>query len=83
MTTDPNSDEQRMILRQHLQTHRRVLISMFNPGHATANGKDEFPRSMTMRMLTGRSTLLMMFLAEALPLLLARYVVKSSFRAKS
>jgi hypothetical protein len=33
---------------------------------------------MTMRMLTGKSTVFMLMLAEALPLLLARYIAKSS-----
>jgi hypothetical protein len=80
MSREPDSDEQRRVLRQHLQTHRRVLISMLNP--ASATGGDSFPRSMTMRMLTGKSTLLMLFLAEVLPLLLARYIARSSFRAK-
>ena len=79
MSRYQDSDEQRRVLRQHLQTHRRVLISMLNP--ASASGGDSFPRSMTMRVLTGKSPLLMMFLAEALPLLLARYIAKSSLRA--
>jgi hypothetical protein len=36
---------------------------------------------MTMRMLTGKSTMVMLILAEVLPLLLARYISKSSLRA--
>jgi len=79
MTITQDPDEQRKILRQHLQTQRRVLISMLNP--APAAGSDAFPRSMTMRMLSGKSTLLMLFLAEAMPLLLARYLARSSLRS--
>lgn len=66
-------------LRQQLQSHRRELISMANP--AAAASADSFPRSMTMRMLTGKSTMLMLVLAEVVPLLLARYIAKSSLRA--
>jgi len=77
MTMPKNSDEQRAILRQQLQSHRQLLAHRFNPG-AAAGGKDTFPRSMTMRMLTGKSTVFMLMLAEALPLLLARYIAKSS-----
>ncbi len=74
-----NTDEQRKALRQQLQTHRRILISMVNPAPEAC--KDRFPRSMTMRMLTGKSTMVMLILAEVLPLLLARYISKSSLRA--
>jgi hypothetical protein len=79
MTATMNTDEQRQALRQQLQTHRRILISMVNPAPEVRN--DSFPRSMTMRMLTGKSTMVMLILAEVLPLLLARYISKSSLRA--
>lgn len=79
MNTGMDSDAQRRELRQQLQTHRRVLINMVNP--APAAGTDGFPRSMTMRMLTGKSTVVMLILAKAVPMLLERYINKSSARA--
>lgn len=68
-------------LRQQLQTQRRILIGKLNPAPASATGT--FPRSMMMRMFTGKSTLLMLVLAEALPVLLTRYLSSSSLQAHS
>lgn len=85
MTADATFDttlslsEQRFALRGHLQTQRRILISRFNPSPvATATS---FPRSMTMRMLSGKSTMVMLVLAEMLPLLLVRYITRSSLKS--
>jgi hypothetical protein len=75
---DTDTDEERKQIRQQLQSQRRVLISMLNPAPAVTIGS--FPQSITMRMLSGKSTLVMLFMAEVLPLLLARYIAKSSFR---
>jgi len=75
---DTKTDEERRNIRQQLQTQRMVLISMLNPAPTKKDGS--FPQSMTMRMLSGKSTLMMLFMAEALPLLMARYIAKSSFR---
>lgn len=75
----PAQAAQYKALRQQLQSHRRALISMANP--ASTASAESFPRSMTMRMLTGKSTMLMLVLAEVVPLLLARYIAKSSLRA--
>jgi len=80
-------DEQRQALRGHLQTQRRILISRFNPSPALSGSSPSspssasFPRSMTMRMLSGKSTMVMMVLAEMLPMLLVRYITRSSHKS--
>lgn len=71
--------EQRLALRGHLQTQRRILISRFNPPPVAAAAS--FPRSMTMRMLSGKSTMVMLVLAEVLPLLLVRFITRSSHKS--
>jgi hypothetical protein len=73
-------DEQRQALRGHLQTQRRILISRFNPPPAVT-ASTPFPRSMTMRMLSGKSTMFMLMLAELLPVLLLRFITKSSHKS--
>lgn len=79
MSTMIDTDARRKELRLQLQIHRRVLINMVNP--APPAGTDGFPRSMTMRMLTGKSTVVMLILAKAVPMLVERYITKSSSRA--
>ncbi|RAU19518.1 hypothetical protein DN062_00025 [Nitrincola tibetensis] len=76
MTSVPNSNNQRKVLRQQLQVQREKLRRMFNPEPPSDN--DAFPRSMALRMLTGKSTLMMIFLAKALPLLLRFYMARFS-----
>lgn len=79
-------DEQRQVLRGHLQTQRRILISRFNPPpavSASSPSSTSFPRSMTMRMLSGKSTMVMMVLAEMLPMLLVRYISRSSHKSSN
>ena len=73
-----DTGEQRRLLREQLHAQRVVLISMLNL--VPVVGDDSFPRSMIMRMLSGKSTLLLMILAKVVPLLLARYIGRSAFR---
>lgn len=68
MKAPSNLDEKRHELRQQMQHQRNELKSIFNL--APSNDGDHFPRSMTLRLLTGKSTLLMIILMKALPLLL-------------
>jgi len=79
MTASEDSNEQRRVLRQQLKAQRHTLKKMFNLDPSSDN--DVFPRSMALRMLTGKSTLMMIFLAKALPLLLRFYMARFSHKA--
>lgn len=81
MTDSADLDAKYRALRQQLQVQRQLLLSRLNPARSPA-ADTAFPRSMTMRMLTGKSTMLMLILAEVLPLLVARYTARSSSRAR-
>ena len=68
MTAPSNLDEQRSELRQKMQHQRVELKSIFNL--TPPSDGDAFPRSMTLRLLTGQSTWLVIILMKLLPLLL-------------
>ncbi|TVQ69536.1 MAG: hypothetical protein EA373_08510 [Oceanospirillales bacterium] len=68
MTSPTPLDEQRLELRHKMQLQRNELKTIFNL--TPSDNGDNFPRSMTFRLLTGKSTLLMVILMKALPLLL-------------
>lgn len=68
MTAPSNLDAKRHELRQKMQRQRDELKSIFNL--TPPNDGDAYPRSMTLRLLTGQSTWLMIIIMKLLPLLL-------------
>ncbi len=69
-------DAQREVLRLRLQTHRVLLGSQIGN---TVNDND-YPRSVTMRLLSGRSSVAGWAVMELLPLLALHFLGKSGYR---
>jgi hypothetical protein len=80
MTSTTLTDEQRRLIRQQIHTQRSELVDMLDLVLPAEH--DVYPRSLIMRMLTGKSTLLMIFLVDVLPLLLRCYMDRHSHREK-
>ncbi len=66
--------EQRQVLRLRLQNQRVILAEQLT---LAADSQNEFPRSLTMRLLTQRSSLGFLVATEIFPQLL-RYILASA-----
>ena len=69
--------EQRTVLRLRLQAQRHIFC------HQLASvdlSHDEFPRSMTMRLLTNRTSLSLLIVTEIFPKLLSFVLDRSGFK---
>ena len=70
--------EQRRVLRIRLQNQRVILDEQMSIAEESQNS---FPRSMTMRLLTNRSSLSLLIVTEIFPQLLRYVLTKSGFRS--
>ncbi len=65
---------QRQSLRLRLQANR-LMLAQSNSGQLTVDN-DEFPRSLTMRLLSRTPGIVPLLVVEVAPFLLGRYLVK-------
>jgi hypothetical protein len=72
-------DTQREVLRLRLQVQRQLLGSQ---GLAAPNDND-YPRSVTMSLLSGRSSVTTWAVMELLPLLVMHFVGQAGQRLRS
>lgn len=71
---------QRQALCLRLQAQRRAMQLQIQAAAPMAD--DDYPRSFTMRLLTQQPSLAVLVVTEILPLLLNRFVGKSSCRKR-
>lgn len=71
---------QRQALCLRLQAQRRTLQMQVQAAAPMAD--DDYPRSLTMRLLTQQPSLAILVATEILPLLLNRFLGKSSCRKR-
>ena len=77
MTMTDNFVEQRTVLRLRLQAQRQVFCHQLASIDLDHN---EFPRSMTMRLLTHRSSLSLVIVTEIFPKLISFVLNRSGFK---
>jgi len=72
--TDVSLADQRRVLRERLQAQRQLIADQLGPAPEVNGG---FPRSKTMRFMTGRPAVAATLLAELAALLVGARYVKS------
>ncbi len=72
-------DVQREVLRLRLQTQRQLLGNQVS----TAVYDDNYPRSVTMSLLSGRSSVTSWAITELLPLLVLHFVGAAGQRLRA
>lgn len=73
---------QRQALCLRLQAQRRALQLQLQVQAAAPMADDDYPRSLTMRLLTRQPSLAVLVATEILPLLLNRFLGKSTCRKR-
>lgn len=73
---------QRQALCLRLQAQRRALQLQVQVRAAAPMADEDYPRSFTMRLLTQQPSLTLLIATEILPLLLNRFLGKSSCRKR-
>lgn len=74
-------DAQRTVLRLRLQEQRKSIgRSLFTHADAAAQYDPDYPRSVTMRLLSGRSSMARWAIRELLPLLVLHFLGNAAHR---
>ncbi len=73
---------QRQALCLRLQAQRRAMQVQMQMQNSALMADEDYPRSLTMRLLTQQPSLAVLVVTEILPLLLNRFLGKSSCRKR-